>query len=201
MKKLDVVNAMLLGVGQSPVSSVDSTHPFVITALSVFDGVDQDVQAHGWWFNKDYNVTLTPDNTGAIVLPDTVLSVDPVHPYIPLLQRGGKLYDPYAQRYTFDKPIRVNLISRITFEDLPAPAAKYIQRRCVYEYFLNFDGEANKLQTLAALMENSRAILNAEQMRVVRTNVVDSTTYRQLVSRFATPTDGRVYVRRGTWNG
>lgn len=197
MKKLDVVNAMLLGVGQSPVSSVDSTHPFVVTTLAVFDGVNRDVQAHGWWFNKDYNVVLVPDSTGAIVLPDTVLSVDPVNPYIPLLQRGGKLYSPYTQSYTFDEPIKVNLISLVSFEELPEPAAKYIQRRCVYEYFLNFDGEANKLQTLAALMESSRATLNAEQMRVLRTNVVDSTTYRQLVSRFATTTDGRVSVRHG----
>lgn len=200
MKKLDVVNAMLLGVGQSPVSSIDSTHPFVTTAVAVFDGVNMDVQAHGWWFNKDYNVTLTPDSTGAIVLPDNVLSVDPVNPYIPLLQRGGKLYDPYNQVYTFDEPIVVNLISLVSFEDVPEPAAKYIQRRCVYEYFLNFDGEANKLQSLAALMESSRATLNAAQMRVLRTNVVDGSSYRQLVSRFATSSDGRISVRRH-WHG
>lgn len=201
MKKLDVVNAMLLGVGQSPVSSIDSTHPFVTTALAVFEGVNRDVQAHGWWFNKDYNVTLTPDGTGAIVLPDNVLSVDPVNPYNPLLQRGGKLYDPYNQGDTFGEPIVVNLISLVSFEDLPEPAAKYIQRRCVYEFFLNFDGEANKLQSLAALMESSRATLNAEQMRVLRTNVVDSVPYRQLVSRFATPSDGRVHIRRGWVRG
>lgn len=201
MKKLDVINAMLMGVGQSPVSGIDSAHPFVTTAVSVFAGVNTDVQSHGWWFNKDYDVVLMPDGTGSIVLPDNVLSVDPVNPYIPLLQRGGKLYDPYNQEYKFSSPIKVNLISLVNFEDLPEPAAKYIQRRSVYEYFLNFDGEANKLQSLAALMESSRATLNAAQMRVVRTNVVDSVPYRQLVSRFATPSDGRVHLHRRDWRG
>lgn len=201
MKRLDVINAMLISMEQAPVSSIDSTHPLVITALSVFDGVDMDVQAHGWWFNKDWNVTLTPDSTGAIVLPETILSVDPVNPYVPFLQRGGKLYDPYTQTSKFTDPVVVNLISRVAFEDLPEAAAKYIQRRSVYEYFLSFDGEANKLQHLATLMESSRATLNAEQMRVLRTNVVDSAQYLQLVGRFATPSDGRISVRRRHWHG
>lgn len=201
MKKLEVLNAMLQGVGQAPVSSVDSTHPLVITATSIFEGVDRAVQSKGWWFNKDFNVTLTPDSSGQIVLPSTTLSVDPVNPYIPLLQRGGKLYDPYKQVSIFSEPVVVNLVTHVEFESLPEPAAMYIKRRCVFEYFLDFDGEQAKLQYLSSLVEEARAALNAEQLRVLRVNVADNAQYRQLVGRFATPSDGRVYIRRRGWNG
>lgn len=201
MQTLEVINAMLLGVSQLPVSSIESTHPFVSTALAIFNGEDRAVQARGWWFNKDYNVVLTPNASKNIVLPDTVLSVDPVNPNNPLLQRGGMLYDPITRSTTFDRPVKVNLISRLTFEDLPEPAAMYIKNRCVMAYFLNFDGERAKLEILAQLAEQSRQELVSEQLRVLRVNLVDNPQYRLLVGRFANSTDGRIYIRRGAYSG
>ena len=200
MTRLEVINAMLSSVGQLPVSTLDSTHPFVTTTRAVLDSVDKHVQAIGWWFNKDFNISLSPDAGGNIVLPTTVLTVDPVNPNIPYLQRGGKLYDPYSASSTFTDAVVVNLISLLDFEEIPEPAAMYIKRRAVLEYFLDFDGEKIKLEYLGSLMEESKAALYAEQMRIKRANIASNPQYLALVGRFATPSDGRIGTGRG-WYG
>ena len=59
MLRLDAVNQMLESINQTPVTTIlNNQHPDVLTAVSVLNRIDKQVQAMGWWFNTDHNLTL-----------------------------------------------------------------------------------------------------------------------------------------------
>lgn len=201
MDALHIVNAMLASIGQMPVSSTSSAHPFAITATNTLDGVNQDVQSMGWWFNRDYGLTLLPNEAGELLLPPNCLSVDAVDTSLRYVQRDGKLYDPYTQSSVFEGSVDVDIISLIDIDCLPVPAANYIKRRAIYEYFLDKDGETKKLDKLEGLMSSAWTTLNAEKIKQADTNIARNPTYRYMMSRFTSPEygvggDSTVWVRK-----
>jgi hypothetical protein len=202
MTKLEIINAMLASIGQMPVSSDSSSHPFAITASNTLEGVNREVQSEGWWFNKDYSVTLLPNAAGNLILPNNVLSADASDTAIRLVQRNGRLYDPINQTDVFTDSVKVDLISLIDIEYLPTQAAAFIKRRSIYEYFLDRDGEAKKLDKLQGLMENAWTVLNSEKIKQADTNIDRNPVYRYMMSRFSAPEfgvagqDKKIWVRK-----
>jgi len=149
MLKLDAINQMLLSIGQNPVTSLSSNHPAVLAAVAIFNRVNKKIQGQGWWFNTDYNLTLSYNpTTGEIILPANTLGVDPVDTTSGLVQRGNKLYDRLLTTFNVGEDVIVNIKQLLEFEDIPENAASYIAAQASYEFHRDKVGDRVKMQEL-----------------------------------------------------
>ena len=135
---LEAVNLMLLSIGEQRVNSLDT--PGIMEAAvakACLQDASRDVQAHGWHFNTDTGVTLSPDADGTLHLPANCLRVDTIgsdrrHDVV---QRGLRLYDRRRRSFRFDRPLRLDMVVMLDFDELPEYARRYIaiiaQRRFV----------------------------------------------------------------------
>lgn len=147
--KLDVMNAMLSAVGEQPVSSATSGHPTAIACSVQIDKINKEFQERGWWFNQEGKLNLLPeDTTGNIVLPNGTLDVDPDDVNSTLVQRGNRMYDPVNHTFAINQAVIVNLVLQLETEDLPEIAAAYLKAKCVYDFYVNDDGDEQKAARL-----------------------------------------------------
>ena len=75
LTKLQAVNRILAVIGEAPVTSLTDDFTDSQIAQERLDQESLIIQADGWHFNTDYEYTLTPDNSGNIIIPDSALSV------------------------------------------------------------------------------------------------------------------------------
>ena len=137
--RLEAINEMMVAVGESVITvEIEGAGDFA-NASAVLDAQTKKALAKGWAFNTDESVVLTPDTEGHILLPDNILSVDPVDPYLDLVQRGDRLYDRENQTDVFSGPVTIKRILGFPFEQVPymvqqqivAAACKVYQRSYV----------------------------------------------------------------------
>jgi hypothetical protein len=147
--KLEVMNNMLGVVGEQPITNVNSNHPSALAASVQIDKISKEFQARGWWFNKEKNYTLNPENaTGFLILPQNTLDVDPCNPSSKLVQRGRKLYDPLNHTFDIGEPVDVNIVVQLDIEDLPEIAATYLKAKCAKDFYVNDEGDETKAKEL-----------------------------------------------------
>ena len=164
--ELDAVNQILSSVGQAPVTTLDLQNPEVSIVLTTLREVSKMVQAEGWTFNTERNYELTPDTTtNQILFPFNALSIDTnrlahYSDFDPV-RREGKLYDRLNHTYTWDGPIKVDIVWYFDFPDLPPPLQAYISARAARmcatkmtgDKELNILLQEQELTTRAAAME------------------------------------------------
>ena len=128
--ELEVVNEMLGAIGEFPVNTISGiVTTDVSIAKRIFGLVNRAVQAKGWHFNSDYNVTLSLDSNDEIILGQSILSVG--SPTRDITVRGGKLYDRVTRGTTFTSAITdAWTITLLEFQDLPQLARSYITEAC-----------------------------------------------------------------------
>lgn len=134
--KLDAVNILLQLIGEAPVNSLSSSEDVdVAAALLAIDEFDLHTQSHGWHWNREEDVTLTPNNAGNIVMPTNCLSISKAYWSIggvrsgtPLkvVERGRKLYNKSDKTLQFSEPVQVDMIIRLEWEEMPEYARRYI---------------------------------------------------------------------------
>tara|TARA_R110000782_G_scaffold262330_1_gene354324 strand:- start:531 stop:1121 length:591 start_codon:yes stop_codon:yes gene_type:complete len=127
--KLEAVNTMLSTIGESPVTQITVTSSLpisAVTAITVLDEVNREVQSEGWHFNTVNKQTLSPNGSNEIVLTDDVMHVDSLDNSKDLVQRGSKLFNRTDNTFTFTGNIDVRLMSLLDFTDLPEQARRYI---------------------------------------------------------------------------
>lgn len=127
--KLEAVNTMLSTIGESPVTQITVTSSLpisAVTAITVLDEVNREVQSEGWHFNTVNKQTLIPNVSNEIVLTDDVMHVDSLDNSKDLVQRGSKLFNRTGNTFTFTGNINVRLMSLLDFTDLPEQARRYI---------------------------------------------------------------------------
>lgn len=127
--ELDAVNEMLAALGESPVTTLSGTLPQDVTiARQILDRTSREVQARGFWFNRETGVELTPDGSSNLLLADAIIKVD--SPYKDVVERsvGGvrMLYDRGTNLYTFTAPLKVDLVRLFDFAAIPESARRYI---------------------------------------------------------------------------
>lgn len=120
---------MLLGINEQPVSVLDDNLQEVKIALMILNSTIDLVLTEGWHFNKEQGVELTPDSQGYIYTPNDALHVDPTDRLLDYTVRKGKLYNRKKHTYIFDGGVKVDIIYRLNFEDLPAYAQTYIAEK------------------------------------------------------------------------
>lgn len=127
--ELEAINEMLNAIGEGQVSTIDTGNSDVQQCVRLLRDHSRKVQSKGWWFNREEDYTLTPDQDGYLVLPINTLKVDVVDgdKYDrKLIQRGNRLYDPVEHTFFFSEPIDVQLILGLEWDHLPQTARSYI---------------------------------------------------------------------------
>lgn len=131
--ELEAVNLMLAVIGESPINTLNP--PAVadaVIAQATLSEVSRAVQTPGWHFNIEEDFTLTPTAfEKEIQLPANCLRVSPTGPDkgADVAQRGNRLYDREKHTYQFTKPIKVNMVVLLPFDELPEAARYYIAVR------------------------------------------------------------------------
>lgn len=171
--ELEAINTMLSTIGESPVNTVEDTgNVDVVIARQILNSVSREVQARGWHFNTEKDYTITPDSSGYLLLPITVLKADTVSPDdgTDVVVRGSKLYDRRNHTYTFTGAVKVDMLVLLTFDELPEVARNYItirasrifQERVVGSDTLQAFNSQDEARALVSLMdyESDTADLN-----------------------------------------
>lgn len=175
LTKLDVVNDMLSGLGEAPVSTLDELHPLIASCLTKLKVANNREQSKGWWFNTEL-VKLSPDSGDSkIYLPTDTLKVDPTDSTLHLTQRGRRLYrldNMSATPDVFTAPVVVQLVRLLPFEDLPAQAQLYVSYGAQLDFHRSMDGDTTKIQLLSDAFRDARVTLMAEHIRAVDANML-----------------------------
>jgi hypothetical protein len=138
--KLEAINAMLTAVGESVVLTYVEGASDVANAEAVLNQETRNVLAIGWDCNVDDGVELTPDTDGRIAVPEDALQIDPVDPYVKVVQRGEFLWDKTNLTDIFDKPIKFRIVRLVDFEGLPYPLAARIAAQAAVRYQAGYVG-------------------------------------------------------------
>jgi len=133
--KLDAINACLRGIGISPVASEDDNDLDAALASQTIDKVSHDIQSKGWWFNKEYNWKLYPDETtGYINVPGSALDILTIgeNRSNHLSIRDDKLYDMWNHTYDLrDRTVQDGYIELAFITDLPFADCPPIARTAI----------------------------------------------------------------------
>ena len=70
--ELEAVNRVLQMMGEAPVNSLSGQFGLAKQAQDTLTNVSRQVQAEGWSFNTDYEVTLTRNSSNEIVVGSNV---------------------------------------------------------------------------------------------------------------------------------
>tara|TARA_R100000781_G_scaffold80077_1_gene49451 strand:+ start:23 stop:631 length:609 start_codon:yes stop_codon:yes gene_type:complete len=131
--ELEAINIMLAAIGEAPVNTLTGSLPVdVVIAQSTLVEINKSVQAEGWSFNTEIDVTLTRNASKQIVLPVNVLRIDAnihQHPDIDPIQRGLKLYDRLKNTFEFDEDLICTVVYFRDFDEIPEQARSYINIR------------------------------------------------------------------------
>lgn len=169
--ELEIINAMLAANGEAPVTAEDSTDPAAIQARNALARVSRTVQARGWWFNKEPEITLSHSpSTGEVILASNTLSVDPVDQSLELVQRGTRLYDRKNNTYNIGTSVVCNLVLQLPIDQLPENAAAYIMAKAVKTHYRDDDGDKDKIMSLTNDENEAFAYLQRENLAATGSN-------------------------------
>lgn len=127
MDELEALNMLLRLIGSSPVNSLDTPHPDAANAKTTLDRARRQTQRNSWWFNTDYQVTLYPDNSGYVPVPDTYSSV--VFANNCYIVRGDKVYNRVTQTYEINDEVLAQVVIQVLdWDNLPM----IVQDYCAY---------------------------------------------------------------------
>jgi len=178
--KLDILNAMLGVNGEAPVSSVSSTNPAAVQALNMLRRTDRKIQSRGWWFNKE-RFTLSPDTSGEIILPANTMAVDPVDPRSPYVKRGSRLYDRVKNTYVINASVDVIIVLQLEVEETPDAYINYLEDKSVKEYYIDDDGDEQKVSRLDVRERESYMYLYREDLANKNVNITTSDMGQRLM--------------------
>tara|TARA_R110000787_G_C13370570_1_gene440814 strand:+ start:586 stop:1212 length:627 start_codon:yes stop_codon:yes gene_type:complete len=166
--QLQAVNILLSTIGEAPVSSLSSGLLDAETAETLINEVSRNVQSTGWNFNTELNLTISPNEAGEVVLPVEYVRADLAQSLTKFrssteeyILRGQKMYDKVKHSYTISKPLKLDVITLLSFTDLPEVARRYItakasrifQERVVGSDTLSAMNRQDETEALYALRE------------------------------------------------
>lgn len=125
--ELEAVNALLATISEAPVNTLTGELPVdAAMAKALLHEKSREVQAKGWSFNLDIGLTLPPAQDGTVPLPSNALSVD-VQDALNITPRAGRLYDRTKQTFVLSRPVVVDIVFFLPFNDLPEYARQYVK--------------------------------------------------------------------------
>jgi len=121
MTQTEAINKMLGYIGSHPVDNyLTATNPEVARALVLLEEKLNGIQRQGYWFNKFYNVTYTPDSNGNIVIASGDINDLFVRGRPELQLINYTLIDTSTNSIVFDTPITAEyVIKEYEFDNCP----------------------------------------------------------------------------------
>lgn len=191
MQSLDVVNEMLGTMGEAPLNSLSDAHAFRGACLSTLNNLNNQIQAKGWWFNRELLALAPSALDSSIYLPGDAINVR-----VPRLttgrstrnyvKRGRRLYNLDTGTYEFTDTVDVEVIRLVPFQELPETAAQYIAAKAVLQFQSKYDGDTAKTRELRERIESrdgAYAAINAEETRSRQVNLIESNSRLQRLKR------------------
>lgn len=133
MTELEAVNVLLTTIGEQPVNTLTGNQVTDVTiAQDVLNEVNREVQAQGWHFNTEQQVSLVRDVSNHINIPADTARID-VREHDVVI-RNGKLFNLTDRTYEFTATVKADIIYFQDFNDLPEAAKKYITTRAARIY-------------------------------------------------------------------
>jgi hypothetical protein len=164
LTELEAVNVILATTASSPISSLDENEiTDASLARNTLRATLVEVQTQGLSFNNETGYTITPDQSGYIILPRNTLKVDTDGADVGtnVVQRGTKLYNKDDHTYLWTKSVSLDITFGFPFEELPPYVANYCTIRAARKYQDQYFGdnavhsftEQDELVARAALMD------------------------------------------------
>lgn len=192
--ELDVVNACLATIGESPLVELEDDHDMVAAARQTMRQSTVAVMHRPWWFNTDF-MALQVANDHFIYVPRDAVAVNVIG-RSDLTQRGRRLYNRFESTYEMTGPVRVIVTRDLPYEDLPTPAQLHLLNHTVLAFQTDFDGDNSKFQKLQGLLSQSYVSLNTEHIRQIALNGLES-MFAQVNKQRTSPTQRIMGHRSG----
>jgi hypothetical protein len=165
MTETEAVNVLLSNIGADKVNSLTLGHPDVDGARAVLLKACRRVQRSGWWFNRDYNITLRPEAVTKKINVSSYHEINITDQAV--VKRGNYLYNRLTQSLMFeDNVVALTAIVYLPWDALPDTAQEVALYRAGAEFVRDELEDANK----EASLNNEAALalieLKAEDMRV-----------------------------------
>ena len=178
MSELEALNLLLRAIGSSPVNSLETPHPDAANGLTTLERLRRQLQKRGWWFNIDFDVILTPDVNGEILLPttyDTMVLED-----MSLIKRGNKIYNRAKQTYLHTDPVRViYIIQLLSWDEMPGSMQEYVTYVSAGQFVRDELEDLNKEQDYYASAQQVLIDLNRQDMAEGRYNMFNNARVQQ----------------------
>jgi hypothetical protein len=183
--KLGAVNICLSAMGEPAVNSLDDAAIDAQSAANIVDETTASVQSEGWDWNTEKH-TLSPNTDGFILLPENTIRVDTIEEDAgtDVIQRGLKLFDRKTSSYSFTKPLRLELIVILPFEEVPFSAKQFIAIRAARIFQQRSLGSDTLYKYDAADEQRAWAVLVQEEADTLDANVLrDNWSTASIVNR------------------
>ncbi|MGL4251914.1 MAG: hypothetical protein ACRCR1_15030 [Aeromonas sp.] len=139
--ELDAVNDILAAIGESPVSTLEGdVNADVVNARRILSKINRTEQAKGWTFNIDETAQLQPDVYSQLIpyMPNYLrITSTGGTPYV---NRGGFVYDRINKTDRFSGPVECQLVSLMTYDEMPEVFKQYIVTKAAKEFNIRFFG-------------------------------------------------------------
>lgn len=181
--ELEAINDMLSLISESPVASLDEASRVADAqaAMLLLRRESRAVQAKGWDWNTESELSLMPDLDGNIILPRNTVKVDASDPTIDYVMRAGKLWDRTNKTFNIGRKAVVDIVFLLDFEDIPETARRYIYLLAgrKFENRMLGDGQSHQINENDVL--EAKADLMQEEAENGDHNIVTgSTTVRRI---------------------
>ena len=126
--KLTRVNEILRSSGMDDVTALGDTREAQM-AEDTLDQIDREVQARGWHFNTEREVSIAPNGSNKIDVPTDALRIDPEDQTKNFIQVGLEMFDVANNTLTITETLDYKIVRYRDFTDLPPYAQDYIAAR------------------------------------------------------------------------
>ncbi len=172
--ELDVVNACLRSMGETPLNSINLDHPYVASALGILSEMNLLEQELGWWFNTDYT-TLQPDpDTGFVYVPMDSINCRMNPENSQYVERGNRMWDTYGSTFAIGQPLPVQIIRQIDFPNLSIGFRLMVSLRTQLSFQDAFDGDSDKYQKLYQQYQQAYARMRRLHIKNQNLNMLNS---------------------------
>lgn len=132
--KLKAVNTVLSAIAEAPVSSLDTSQSVdVSSAVGILDEINLAVQSRGWHWNREEQLSLSPDPDGKIALPENCLWVANAYwengAVARVVERARALYDRTNHTNVFTEAVVLDMVVLLDWEEMPEYARRLITIR------------------------------------------------------------------------
>ena len=184
LTELNAVNRMLRMINEQPVATITGTISLASIALTVLREVSEEIQAEGLQSNTDIDYPLTPDISGNIHIPESVLKIDAMDESIKVAPRGLLLYDKTNRTLVFTvDELKCHIIWLLDFEDLPNVTRKYITTRAARRFAAEQLGGIDSVVVTEADERKDRAAMVRLEHFIGKHSMLNSPSQQNIVNR------------------